>query len=388
MSKSVTALNDEDARIYKMVVIGDGAVGKSALTIQFFQRMFVEEYDPTIEDMYVKHAVVDGENCVLDVLDTAGQEEYSAMREQYMSQGDGYLLVYSVTDERSFRAIKRFHSQALRVKDTDSFPMILVANKIDLNSFRKVSIEDGVELANKFSIPYIETSAKNPPINVEEAFYSLFEVRNENEKTYSTMASPSSRRADKSGIAADIQRKLTEKYDVAAAQKVLDWMQELIGNNNSFPEAADSSCIGKAFNDGTILVTLANAIQENAIPAKYAKPSTMAFKKMEAINMFIQFCRNYGVPDHELFETVDLYEEQNMVQVMTCLESLARKAKSKGGPGFGPKEATKNQRNFSQEVLDQSKSALPLNSSGTNKGASQSGMSFGNRRHVTNDGKF
>lgn len=85
-------------------------------------------------------------------MDTAGQEEYSAMREQYMSQGDGYLLVYSVTDERSFHAIRRFHSQALRVKDTDSFPMILVANKIDLNSFRKVSLEKGLDLANELAV--------------------------------------------------------------------------------------------------------------------------------------------------------------------------------------------------------------------------------------------
>lgn len=165
-------------------------------------------------------------------------------------------------------------------------------------------------------------------------------------------------------------------------------MAGLIGENDSMPTDPSMRCVAEAFNNGTVLVNLANSLQGNSIPAKYAKPSNMAFKRMEAINMFINFCRSYGVPDHELFETVDLYEQQNMVQVMTCLESLARKAKSKGGPGFGPKEATKNERNFSQEVLDQSKSALPLNSSGTNKGASQSGMSFGNRRHVTNDGKF
>lgn len=74
-------------REYKIVVVGGGGVGKSALTIQFIQSQFVDEYDPTIEDSYRKQCVIDGETALLDVLDTAGQEEYSAMREQYMRTG-------------------------------------------------------------------------------------------------------------------------------------------------------------------------------------------------------------------------------------------------------------------------------------------------------------
>ncbi|PVU87385.1 hypothetical protein BB560_006499, partial [Smittium megazygosporum] len=61
---------------YKLVVVGGGGVGKSALTIQFIQSHFVDEYDPTIEDSYRKQCVIDGETALLDVLDTAGQEEY------------------------------------------------------------------------------------------------------------------------------------------------------------------------------------------------------------------------------------------------------------------------------------------------------------------------
>ncbi len=72
---------------YKLVVVGDGGVGKSALTIQFFQKLFVTDYDPTIEDSYIQHTEVDGKWCIMDVLDTAGQEEFSAMREQYMRKG-------------------------------------------------------------------------------------------------------------------------------------------------------------------------------------------------------------------------------------------------------------------------------------------------------------
>lgn len=77
-------------------------VGKSALTIQFIQSHFVDEYDPTIEDSYRKQCQIDAEPALLDVLDTAGQEEYSAMREQYMRTGEGFLLVYSITSRNSF----------------------------------------------------------------------------------------------------------------------------------------------------------------------------------------------------------------------------------------------------------------------------------------------
>ena len=56
----------DNVRTFKLVVVGDGGVGKSALTIQFFQKMFVQDYDPTIEDSYIQHACVDGTMCILD----------------------------------------------------------------------------------------------------------------------------------------------------------------------------------------------------------------------------------------------------------------------------------------------------------------------------------
>lgn len=85
--------------------------------------------------------MIDGEVALLDVLDTAGQEEYSAMREQYMRTGEGFLLVYSITSRESFDEIRTFQQQILRVKDKDSFPMVVVGNKLDLANERKVSYE-------------------------------------------------------------------------------------------------------------------------------------------------------------------------------------------------------------------------------------------------------
>lgn len=83
--------------------------------------------------------MIDDEVALLDVLDTAGQEEYSAMREQYMRTGEGFLLVYSITSKQSFDEITTFQQQILRVKDKDYFPMVVVGNKCDLESEREVS---------------------------------------------------------------------------------------------------------------------------------------------------------------------------------------------------------------------------------------------------------
>ncbi|XP_041353869.1 ras-related protein R-Ras2-like [Gigantopelta aegis] len=160
---------------YKLVVVGGGGVGKSALTIQFIQSYFVTDYDPTIEDSYTKQCVIDDIVARLDILDTAGQEEFSAMREQYMRSGEGFLLAYSVTDQSSFDEIYKFHRQILRVKDRDEFPMVLVANKSDLEHQRVVNQEAGLELARRLKIKLVEASAKNKT-NVDQAFYELVRI--------------------------------------------------------------------------------------------------------------------------------------------------------------------------------------------------------------------
>lgn len=158
---------------YKIVVLGSGGVGKSALTIQFIQGNFVEKYDPTIEDSYRKQVEVDGKACMLDILDTAGQEEYSAMRDQYMRTGQGFVLVYSITDPSSFEDCLTIHEQLLRSKDADEVPLVLVGNKCDLEEERSVSKEEGENMAERFGdCKFLESSAKER-INVEEIFISL-----------------------------------------------------------------------------------------------------------------------------------------------------------------------------------------------------------------------
>jgi len=158
---------------YKLVVLGTGGVGKSALTVQFVQNIFVERYDPTIEDSYRKQVEVDGKQCMLEILDTAGTEQFAAMRDLYMKNGAGFLLVYSITSQGTFSDLQDIREQILRVKDTDDVPMILIGNKCDLESDRVIGRDQGQQLARSWgNCTFMETSAK-ARINVAEAFTDL-----------------------------------------------------------------------------------------------------------------------------------------------------------------------------------------------------------------------
>nr|CAH7716468.1 unnamed protein product [Callosobruchus chinensis] len=128
-------------REYKIVVLGSGGVEKSALTVLFVQGIFVEKYDPTIEDSYRKQVEVDGQQCMLEILDTAGTEQFTAIRDLYMKNGQGFILVYSITAQSTFNDLQDLREQILRVKDTDDVPMVLVENKCDLEEERVVGKE-------------------------------------------------------------------------------------------------------------------------------------------------------------------------------------------------------------------------------------------------------
>ena len=144
---------------YKIVVFGAGAVGKSALTIQFVQGQFITDYDPTIEDSYKRPLNVDGESVQLDITDTAGQDDFAAMRTSYMRQGKGFILVYAIDDRASFEEIESFHRELIRTKCTPTVPCVICGNKCDLEDRRIVSKAEGEELAAKLKCKFYETSA-------------------------------------------------------------------------------------------------------------------------------------------------------------------------------------------------------------------------------------
>lgn len=133
---------------------------------------------------------------MLEVLDTAGQEEYTALRDQWIRDGEGFVLVYSITSRASFTRIRKFYSQIQRVKESSSArsptrgaylsspisqsssafsgqaPVMLVGNKSDRVTDREVSTQEGSALAKDMGCDFVEASAKNC-INVEKAFYEV-----------------------------------------------------------------------------------------------------------------------------------------------------------------------------------------------------------------------
>jgi GTPase KRas protein len=167
---------------YKIVVLGGGGVGKSALTIRLVTDNFLDEYDPTIEDSYRKQVMIDDETALLDILDTAGQEEFSSMQDQWMRDGKGFLLVYNIISRPTFDEVSLLHEKILRTKDCDRVPMVLVGNKCDLKDERQVEYNEGAELAKKWNCQFFETSAKIK-LNNEACFFELVrEIRRANKQ--------------------------------------------------------------------------------------------------------------------------------------------------------------------------------------------------------------
>jgi len=184
-------------------------------------------------------------------------------------------------------------------------------------------------------------------------------------------------RAPKSGFAAEAQRKINSKYSDELASESLEWVKEITGE--PINTSGDMDNFFEVLKDGIILCKLANAIKAGSI--KKVNESKMAFKCMENINAFTDVAKALGVPPQETFQSVDLWERQNLNAVVICLQSLGRKATNYGKPSIGPKEADKNVRNFSDEQLRAGHNVISLQY-GSNKGATQSGINFGNTRHM------
>eukprot|EP01083_Nonionella_stella_P052754 139852_1 len=157
---------------FKIVVLGGGGVGKSALTIRLVSDDFLEEYDPTIEDSYRKQCDLDGKSVMLDVLDTAGQDDFAALRDAWMREAEGFLLVYSITKRATFDEVMALYARIMRVKEDEesNVHIILVGNKCDLMNQREVMHKEGKELADDWGCGFFETSAKTK-INNEEPFF-------------------------------------------------------------------------------------------------------------------------------------------------------------------------------------------------------------------------
>lgn len=187
------------------------------------------------------------------------------------------------------------------------------------------------------------------------------------------------------GMSADVARKIAAKYDRDEEIQAKNWIEDVLGQqlNEEFGrnQAMGQQEFHKVLKDGVILCKLAQAII-GPDAAKY-KQKQMPFIQMENIGNFLRACEKYGVSKTDLFQTVDLYECQNMVQVINTIQALGRKAQAHGyqGPTLGPKEASKNVRDFDEETMNAGQTVIGLQM-GTNKVASQSGMTMGKPRGI------
>lgn len=162
---------------FKVVMLGDGAVGKTALTMRFTEDYFESDYKRTIgSDFAIKRIDVPSRDATVtvQVWDLAGQQRFEVVRQSFYRGARGGLLVYDVTRRRTFINLDRWRKEAFDSLNRE-IPLIVVANKIDLKDSRIVSAEEGEEYARKIDSIYVESSALTGH-NVEESFVKLCEI--------------------------------------------------------------------------------------------------------------------------------------------------------------------------------------------------------------------
>jgi len=156
----------------KIAVLGARSVGKSSLVIQFIENHFVESYYPTIEATFQKSVNYNGIEYDCDIIDTAGQDEYSILNSKHAIGIHGYVLVYSVTSRNSFDMIQIVYDKIISYCGTNDIPCVIVGSKTDLQTspiIRQVKPNEGENLAKVNKAAWVETSAKND-FNVGKVF--------------------------------------------------------------------------------------------------------------------------------------------------------------------------------------------------------------------------
>ena len=174
-------------------------------------------------------------------------------------------------------------------------------------------------------------------------------------------------RPDAYGLDAELAAKKAAKRDPKAEEDARVWISAVTGK----PVEGN---LQQALRDGVILCELMNVLRPGSVPK--INTGKMPFLLMENINNFLAGCRAMGVADGDLFMTVDLYEDQNFNQVVGCITALGRRAAAQGfnGPTLGPKEASANRREFTEEQMRAGEFVVPKQTAGSHGNATQAGM--------------
>lgn len=145
--------------------------GKTAYIYRFVNDNFPEQHDATIEDVFTTNCNVEGYDCSIEILDTSGLEEYQSMIDSWINFAEGYIFVYSIDDSESFDFLK---SSLMKLKENkkELFPILIVANKSDLEEYRQVDDKDAQTLCEEYGATFFSCSAQDK-INVTESFNSI-----------------------------------------------------------------------------------------------------------------------------------------------------------------------------------------------------------------------
>lgn len=158
--------------VFKVVLIGDSAVGKSQMLNRFARNEFTLDSKATIGvEFQTRTIIVDHKTIKAQIWDTAGQERYRAVTSAYYRGAVGAMLVYDITKRQTFDHIARWLEE-LRSHADNNIVIMLIGNKTDLGTLRAVSTEDAKEFAEKEGLFFLETSALEAT-NVESAFYTV-----------------------------------------------------------------------------------------------------------------------------------------------------------------------------------------------------------------------
>ena len=156
----------------KIGMFGGGGVGKTAITLQFVKGEFTEGYVPTIEDSFSKQVQVEGQAVNVEIIDTAGQDDFKEMRFRYYQSCDAFVLVYSIIDKASLENVRELYTDITNARDSGPINCIMAGNKADMRDENSISLTEAQKVADELKCQILETSAKTA-LNISELYETL-----------------------------------------------------------------------------------------------------------------------------------------------------------------------------------------------------------------------
>ena len=157
----------------KLCLLGNTSVGKTSLINKYLYKKNLEQIDKTVEEQYTEYIKVKGEDCILQIIDTGGMEDYIKNLDVWIHSSEGFILVYSINDKESFEGVKLRYAEIVKFKKNKKYSVIIVGNKIDLEKERQIYKEEVDEFCSKYKLKNYEVSALDDNEKIEEIFLKI-----------------------------------------------------------------------------------------------------------------------------------------------------------------------------------------------------------------------